>query len=161
MQPLSNIAATIVAAYETLGMTEADIASQEDLDPAAVKFLLYQNSKSYREAIKTQEVIQEGSSSSDERGQEDTETKEKRIFSDEDMHDAALTIVKLGAQSDVDRVRFDASRFIIDECQGRHKLPSANLMNQRINILVLNEEITKVKAAKQKSLQQVKEAIEV
>lgn len=121
---MTEIAAQLVALYEEHEVTPIALARDFGYEEQAVRMVLLQNSKKYREQVE---------------GKNGSKEEEEQLFSDDDMRNAAEHIRTLARDSESDVVRMKASEFIINEKKGRHDVVKALKDAPAMNILVLNQ----------------------
>jgi len=125
---------SIRVAYETLGMTPDEISEDRGLEVASVKASLMATSSKYRKAC----------------GQE-PEEEDKLNFSDQDLQDVNEIILQTAKYAEDPNLRFKAAVYIRSDRKGRLE-PVKQLANQSFNILVFNEQIAKLREAKERLL---------
>lgn len=111
----------VLTAYEDLGLSPEQIAETQGFDVAAVKVLLAQFSKKYRDAVDS------GDKSAD--------------FDDKEAIRARETIAELAQFAEDDHLRFRAARYIRDDKKGR--LDADKLKSVRISVLQINQQMAK------------------
>lgn len=110
-------------AYETLGMSPEEIASDRELDVAAVKAGLMQVSSSYRKACNAAPL------------------DDSRLnFSDQDLEDVNDVIRRLAHYAESEELQFKAATYIRDDKKGRKEVVRA-VGNTTFNILAFNENL--------------------
>jgi hypothetical protein len=117
----------IIVAYEQEGMSVEEIASLRDLDPVAVKACLAQFCKKYREDCGLNKGIDTGDD-----------------FTEEDGRWAVRALVETGMSTDDEYLRTKIAMFVRDDKKGRRE-PAKQLQGQQFNILMLNEQLAKVR----------------
>lgn len=132
---------SIVQQYEVCGLTAEEIAGMEGMEVAAVKAVLLQSSRLYRDAERAGEL---------EKCDE---------LSDEEMRDAYKVLVTLATYSDNDGVRLKAANRIIDEKKGRltsrKALRDTSGGGAKVNILIFNRALQALNERKKELLQDV------
>jgi hypothetical protein len=125
---------SIRVAYEQLKMTPDEIAEDRSLEVASVKASLMATSGQYRKDC----------------GQEPVE-EDRLNFSDADLADVNEIILQTAKYAEDPNLRFKAAVYIRSDKKGRLE-PVKQLANQSFNILVFNEQIAKLREAKQQLL---------
>jgi hypothetical protein len=136
----------IVTMYEVCEMSVEDIASETGYDLTAVKTALMQCSKKFCQ-------------DSGINGRDATHKVLEDLFGAEDVMLAKDAITSLSRGSEVDAVRFRASRFIIDEVKGRNDVRALQKLN--INVTVFNEQLARAKEQRKLARERVKKSIDV
>jgi hypothetical protein len=126
---------SIRVAYETLGMTPMEIAEDRGLEVASVKASLMATSSGYRKAC----------------GQEPDE-EDALNFTDQDLKDVNEVILQTAKYAEDPNLRFKAAVYIRSDKKGRLE-PVKQMANQSFNILVFNEQMAKIREAKQKAIE--------
>lgn len=132
----------VVAAYEQLGLTPAQIAEQMEMEEGQVKALLYQLSSRYKQELG---------------GTVDSTDDLVRLYED------------LARSSPVDAVREKALRWLIDEKRGRNDIPMELLKlkrrqqaNEDVDIMMrvttFNQDISRIRESLDNTLQEAKPA---
>ena len=124
---MSSVVAQCVALYSQ-GINVEDIGEELNLEKEAVKLVLTQHSPEYRSAIK----------------------KNSDTFTDQD-YELAKEALKSCLWSEEDSTKFRAARFIINEIKGRNDVIKNLQQVNSINVLVINSQMRKAKAALEKS----------
>lgn len=118
----------IVTAYEQSGMSPEDIAHDRDLDITAVKAALMQGSSQYRKAC----------------GKENSDIPELD-FDNEQLMQVNRVIHDLAMSAEDEHLRLKAAMYIRNDKKGRLE-PVKNLAGNNFNILMINEQLAKVRA---------------
>jgi hypothetical protein len=126
---------SIRVAYETLSMTPDEIAEDRGLEVASVKASLMATSGQYRKDC----------------GQEPVE-EDRLNFSDADLADVNDVILQTAKYAEDPNLRFKAATYIRDDKKGRKEVVK-QMGNQSFNILVFNEQMAKLREAKQKAIE--------
>ncbi len=126
---------SIRVAYETLGMTPDEISEDRGLEVASVKASLMATSSKYRKAC----------------GQE-PEEEDKLNFSDQDLQDVNEIILQTAKYAEDPNLRFKAATYVRDDKKGRKEVVK-QMGNQSFNILVFNEQMARLREAKQKAIE--------
>jgi len=124
---MSSVVAQCVALYSQ-GINVEDIGEELNLEKEAVKLVLTQHSPEYRSAIK----------------------KNSDTLTDQD-YELAKEALKSCLWSEEDSTKFRAARFIINEIKGRNDVIKNLQQVNSINVLVINSQMRKAKAALEKS----------
>jgi hypothetical protein len=126
---------SIKVAYETLGMTPEEIAEDRGLEVPSVKASLMSTSSQYRKAC----------------GQE-PEDEDALNFSDQDLQDVNAIIISTAKYAEDPHLRLKAAMYVRDDKKGRKEVVK-QMGNQSFNILVFNEQMAQIRAAKQKAIE--------
>ena len=126
---------SIKVAYEQLGMTPEEISEDRGLEVAAVKASLMATSGGYRKAC----------------GQE-PEDEDSLNFSDADLRDVNEVILQTAKYAEDPYLKLKAAIYIRDDKKGRKEVVK-QMGNQSFNILVFNEQMAKIREAKQKAIE--------
>jgi hypothetical protein len=78
--------------------------------------------------------------------------KDPQLFSEDDERTAVLVMGQL-LNHENENIQFRSAKFIINERKGRHD--RGNLKNLNINVNLINEQMKRVKEAKQRALSKV------
>ena len=132
---MSGEAESIRVAFETLGMTPEEIGEDRGLEVTSVKASLMATSSKYRKAC----------------GQE-PEEEDTLNFSDADLRDVNAIILSTAKYAEDPNLRFKAATYVRDDKKGRKEVVK-QMGNQSFNILVFNEQIAKLREAKQKMIE--------
>ena len=127
----------IVAAYEDCNLTAEEIAAEYELELPLVKVALQNSSNKYRSAMS-----RELNSATGEDPLDLAATGCLRLTEDEltEFHDGIKDIAR---ESEQDYLKFSASKFLINEHHGHHKI---NLLQMTVN--TVNKQISELKASK-------------
>jgi hypothetical protein len=128
---------SIKVAYEQENLTPEEIASDRELDVAAVKAALMQSSSKYRKAC----------------GHED-ESESKFGFDSDQEQRVMEVIVDLALSAENEKVRLDAATYVRDDRRGRKDV-AKHLGGSNFNILFLNEQLKKVRSVSDRITQSV------
>lgn len=118
----------IIEAYETLGMTPEEIASDLDFDIVAVKATLMQFSSQYRSALKTAPDLD---------------------FSVDEQLAAKQTMVELMRNTEDEYLKARLAMKIRDDGKGRLDVGSMNGL--KINVVAFNMHLTQARAMKERA----------
>lgn len=135
MTQMSGEAESIKVAYETLQMTPEEIAEDRELEIASVKASLMATSSSYRKAC----------------GQEPDE-EDALNFSNQDLKDVNEVILQTAKYAEDPNLRLKAAMYVRDDKKGRKEVVK-QMGGQQFNILVFNEQMARIREAKQKALE--------
>ena len=145
---------TIVTSYELLELTPAQIGEQEGLETASVEAILSLHSQKWKSnlrvpAPKIESVVDEGFG---------------QLYAKTEVDLAKEVLVSLALSSEVDRVKYEASKFILNEAQGRHKRRKPNaIITGGVNIFVFNEQLKRARESRERMLEEagIKETLAV
>ena len=126
---------SIRVAYEQLKMTPDEIAEDRSLEVASVKASLMATSGVYRKDC----------------GQEPVE-EDRLNFSDADLADVNEIIMQTAKYAEDPNLKFKAACYVRDDKKGRKEVVK-QMGNQSFNILVFNEQMAKLREAKQKAIE--------
>lgn len=128
---------TIRTMRDELGMSVEQIAACEGLSVEAVTLAVMNNCENKG---KIHETV------------ENTADESYRVFGPEDISEAGNIMMELARVSEVDKVRLEATKFVINEAQGRHKpenkLGNTSNLNNNLIIASINMEIRKAREAR-------------
>jgi hypothetical protein len=125
----------IVSMYETMCMSVAEIAEDQNCCEAAVKIVLAQNSKKYRVECG---FINDDNLDNPNPALNDTSNANEDGFNREDVNLANNIFREIARESDNDVLRLRAAEYIRDDYKGRKDIK--NIVNgPQVNILVLNQ----------------------
>lgn len=115
----------IIAAFEELKLSPAQIAKQFDKDELAVKAILMSQSLSYRKRM-------------------DTEIDYN--LTDKEAFEAKETLVRLMRHSDDEHLQFKVARYILDDKKGRLDI-GKNMSALKMDVTVFNQYLIEAKDA--------------
>lgn len=119
----------IVTAFEVENMQPEEIAETFEYDVTAVKAILLQSSTIYRKASKQDITL---------------------AFNEQQAEEMKDIILSIARYAEEDHVRLKAAIHVRDDALGRLEMPKGNTFN--FQILQFNEQMKKVKAAKERTL---------
>ena len=123
---MSNIHEQIKTAFEELGMTVEEIASDQKLDIGIVKTALIQCSSKYRASIGMTSPENSSNNPDD--------------FTDEDLHEVNEVIRQIAKYSEDEHLRFKAATYVRDDKKGRKNIIQA-ARGITFNLLQINQRI--------------------
>ncbi len=124
----------IVTAYETLGLTIEEIATEFDLEPVAVKATLMQFCPKYRIDLKDKE----------------SGDNDKLDFADTELKAANEAIVHLMRHSEDENLIFRAAKYVRDDKKGRLDMIKG-IGKLNVNVALFNQHLIAATKAKELS----------
>lgn len=134
---MSSAQEQIKLLYEQEKMTPEEIASDQDMELAAVKACLMSCSALYRRACGSEE-----------------EEEDKLNFSNEQLEAVNRVIYEIAVGAEDDNVRLKAAMYLRDDKKGRKEVVRA-VQGTQFNILMFNEQMQKIRQMKDAAIKQI------
>ena len=145
MTAMSN---EVVALYEDSGLAPEAIAEDLGFEVEAVKAILLQNSKVYRELVKLSRTC-------DVDGEE---SKIQKLITDDELDEMLQVVKDLARYSELDGVRLKAAQRIIDE-KSRRLDPVKEIKGAQFNLIQFNQTLLQNRRAKEKVAMKVLDVV--
>lgn len=136
---LTGINQQILTAYEELGMSINEIATEFDgIDIVAIKSILMSFSPKYRKDM----------------------TENKSLdFNDNELSEANSVILHLMRYSEDEHIRARLARYVRDDKKGRLDIAGIGRNGLNVNILMFNQRLAQARVAKERSKKELVETI--